>query len=82
MLEESPSSGNGSGRPSWRGYAQLAFILGAIGVALYLARAPGRVDRVATPDPTQESARPTVSVIRPEPTEQSLTGRIDRFGDA
>ena len=73
MLEESPSSGNGSGQPSWRGYAQLAFILGAIAVALYLARAPGRVDRVAIPDPTQESARPTVSVIRPVPTEQSLT---------
>ena len=73
MLEESTSSGHGSGRPSWRGYAQLAFILGAIAVALYLARAPGRIDRGALPDPSPESARPTVSVIRPAPTEQSLT---------
>ena len=72
MLEESPSSGNGSGQPSWRGYAQLAFILAAIVVALYFARAPGRVDRGEIHDQKQEIARPTVTVIRPAPTEQSL----------
>ena len=73
MLEEAPSSRNGSDPPSWRGYAQVAFVLCAIAIALYLARAPGRIDRGALPDPSPESARPTVSVIRPAPTEQSLT---------
>ena len=73
MLDETPSSTNGSGQPSWRGYAQMAFILGAIAVALYLARAPGRIERGAIADPSPDSVRPTVTVIRPVPTEQSLT---------
>ncbi len=73
MLEEPTSSGKGSGRPEWRGYAQLVFILGAIALALYFARAPARVDRGAMPDPSPGSDRPTVTVIQPVPTEQSLT---------
>jgi len=73
MLEESPNSRDGSGQRSWRGYAQLAFVLGAIAVALYLARAPGRIDRGAIPDQSPDSALPTVTVIHPASTEQSLS---------
>ncbi|MDE0123744.1 MAG: hypothetical protein OXN97_04120, partial [Bryobacterales bacterium] len=73
MLEESNSSRNEASQPNWRGYAQLAFIVFAIAIALYFARAPGRVDRGAASDTTSEDARPTVRVIRPTLTEQSLT---------
>ena len=73
MLEETPSSRNGSGQHSWRGYAQVALVLAAIVFALYLARAPGRIDRSAILATSPESVRPTVTVIRPVPTEQSLT---------
>ena len=73
MLEEAPSSKNASSQRSWLGYAQSAFVIGAIGLALYLARAPDRIDRGAIPDLSPDSATPTVTVIRPEATEQSLT---------
>lgn len=73
MLEESPSPRGASSQRSWWGYAQVAFVLGAIAVALYLARAPDRIDRGALPDVSPDSARPTVTVIRPTSTEQSLT---------
>lgn len=73
MLEESTKSGSVPDGPDWRGYAQLAFILVVIAAALYFARAPGRLDRGALPSQSSESARPAVTVIRPAPTEQSLT---------
>ena len=76
MLEESNSSRNEASQPKWRGYAQLAFIVFAIAIALYFARAPGRVDRGAASDTTSEDARPTVRVIRPTLTEQSLTVKL------
>ena len=72
MLEESPNSKDGSSQASWRGYAQVAFVLGAIAVALYFARAPDRIDRGALPDESPDSAGPTVTVIRPASAEQSL----------
>ena len=72
MLEEAPDSKNGSSQRSWLGYAQSAFVLGAIALALYLARAPDRIDRGAIPELSPDSATPTVTVIRPEATEQSL----------
>ncbi len=76
MLDESNESRNGSSQPAWRGYAQLAFILAGVALALYFARAPGRVDRGAAPDPSSESARPTARVIRPTPTDESLTVKL------
>jgi len=78
MLEESPNSTDGSGQPSWRGYAQVAFVLGAIALALYLARAPSRIDRSAIDDLSPDSAGTTVTVIRPASTEQSL--RVELTG--
>ena len=78
MLEESPNSSDGFGQRSWRGYAQVAFVLGAIALALYLARAPSRIDRSAIADLSPDSAGPTVTVIRPASTEQSL--RVELTG--
>lgn len=78
MLEESPDSKNGLSQRSWLGYAQAAFVLGAIALALYLARAPDRIDRGAIPDLSPDSAGPTVTVIRPEAAEQSL--RVELTG--
>ena len=73
MLEESPNSKDGFSQRSWLGYAQVAFVLGAIALALYLARAPGRIDRGAIPELSPDAAQPTVTVIRPAATDQSLT---------
>ena len=72
MAEPSHDTGKPSVRPAWRGYAQLASILFVIAAALYFARAPARVDRGVASDPSPESVRPTVRVIRPTPTEQAL----------
>lgn len=78
MLEESPNSKDGLSQRSWRGYAQVAFVLGAIALALYLARAPSRIDRSAIAELSPDSAGPTVTVIRPAATEQSL--RVELTG--
>ena len=73
MAEEPNSSGNPSGGTEWRGYAQLGAIVFLIAVALFFARAPGRVERGAASGPAAESVRPTVRVVHPSPTEQALT---------
>ena len=73
MAEEPNQSGNRSGGAGWRGIAQLAAIVVLIAGALFFARAPGRVERGAASGPAPESARPTVRVIHPAPTEQALT---------
>ena len=70
------AQGNASGRPQWLGIVQLAAILLIVVIALYFARAPGRVTLDATPDLTAEKGKPTVSVIRPKPTTQALTVRL------
>ena len=61
MAEEPNRSENRAGGTEWRGYAQLAAIVCLIAVALFFARAPGRVDRGAASGPASESARPTVA---------------------
>ena len=73
MADDTNVSGKPSGGVDWRGYAQLALILVAIVAALFFARAPDRVERGAASGPASESARPTVRVIHPAPTEQALT---------
>ena len=73
MAEEPNHSGNPAGGTEWRGYAQLALIVLLIAVALFFARAPGRVERGAASGLAPESARPTVRVVHPSPTEQALT---------
>ncbi|MYE03327.1 MAG: hypothetical protein F4Y03_19055 [Alphaproteobacteria bacterium] len=76
MPQDTAGPGESGGRPQWYGYLQLAVILGAIAVALYFARAPERVERIDRAALAGEERRPVVSVIRPEPTEQSLTLRL------
>ncbi|MCE2541243.1 MAG: hypothetical protein J4G16_12930 [Acidobacteria bacterium] len=73
MAEEPNRSGNRAGGTEWRGYAQLALILFLIAVALFFARAPGRVERGAASDVASENAQPTIQVFRPVPTEQALS---------
>ena len=73
MAEEPNHSGNRSGGSEWRGFAQLAAIVILTAVALFFARAPGRIERGAASSLSPESARPTVRVIHPAPTEQALT---------
>ena len=73
MAEEPNRSGDRADGTEWRGYAQLALVVFLIAVALFFARAPGRVERGAASGPAAESARPTVRVIHPSSTEQALT---------
>ena len=71
-----PEESNDTNQPApslWRGRLQLALVLVAILMALYFARAPDRVDRGPVSDLTAESVRPTVAVIHPAPTDQTLT---------
>ena len=55
------------------GYAQLVLILAAIGVALYFAQAPSRVERDPISDVALAQAKPTVTVIKPTAGEHALT---------
>jgi len=73
MAEEPNHPGDRADRTEWRGYAQLALIVFLLAVALFFARAPGRVERGAASGPASENTRPTVRVIHPAPTEQALT---------
>lgn len=73
MAQETAEPSGRSDRPKWMGYAQLALILAAIGVALYFAQAPSHVDRDPISDVALDQAKPTVTVIQPAPTEQALT---------
>ena len=78
MAQETTEPQGGFGRARWMGYAQLVLILAAIGVALYFAQAPSRVERDPISDLALDQAKPTVSVIQPAPTEQAL--RVDLTG--
>ena len=78
MAHESTESKDPSRRPKWVGYAQLVLILAAIGVALYFAQAPSRVERDPISDLALDQTKPTVAVIQPAPTEQAL--RVDLTG--
>ena len=78
MAQEATEPHGRSGRPKWMGYAQLVLILAAIGVALYFAQAPSRVERDPISDLALDQIKPTVAVIRPAPSQQALT--IDLTG--
>ena len=78
MAQETTEPQGRSSRPKWVGYVQLALILAAIGVALYFAQAPSRVERDPISDLALDQAKPTVSVIQPAQTEQAL--RTDLTG--
>ena len=78
MEQETTEPQGRSGQSKWMGYAQLILILAAIGIALYFAQAPSRVERDPISDLAIDQAKPTVSVIQPAPTEQGL--RVDLTG--
>lgn len=65
-----------AGRRKWLGYAQPALILAVVIAALYFARAPDRVELDVGSGVAGGSGNPVVSVVRPAPTEQSLTVRL------
>ena len=73
MAQETTEPHGRSGRPKWMGYAQLVLILAAIGVALYFAQAPSRVERDPISDVALEQAKPTVKTIKPAAGEHALT---------
>ena len=73
MSNEPADSRENPGRSKWRGYAQPALILVVVMVALYFARAPGRVEMDVGSSVASGSGNPVVSVIQPTPTSQSLT---------
>ena len=73
MANELTGSKENSGRLKWLGYAQPALILAVVAVALYFARAPGRVEMDIGSGVASGSANPVVNVIHPTPAEQSLT---------
>ena len=63
-------------RPVWFGYVQLGLILLVVAIALYFARAPGRVTLDMTAGEDADAGKPVVNVIQPEPTEQALTVKL------
>ena len=63
-------------RPEWFGYVQLGLILLVVVIALYFARAPGRVQLDMTPGQAADESKPVVNVIRPAPTEHALTVKL------
>ena len=73
MSNASDDSTDGTARRQRLGYVQLGLILVVVVVALLLARAPERVEMDVGSGIGSASGSPVVSVIRPEPTEQSLT---------
>ena len=73
MAQETTEPHGRSDRPKWMGYAQLVLILAAIGVALYFAQAPSKVERDPISDVAVEQAKPTVTTIKPTAGEHALT---------
>ena len=69
MAQETTEPQGKSGRPKWMGYAQLVLILAAIGVALYFAQAPSRVERDPISDlaPEQGPSQPSQLFSRRRP---------------
>ena len=78
MSEQSTNPENPSGRRRWLGYAQAGLIILAIAVALFLARAPERME--LGPAVASSDATPTVRVVLPTPAvhahQLDLTGTV------
>ena len=71
MPQDSSQAKNGSDRPGWMGYLQIAIITVVIVAALYLARAPAEVE-IAENLVLTEPVKPVVRVLQPEPVTQAL----------
>ena len=82
MAEEPNHSENRAGGTEWRGYAQLALVVFLIAVALFFARAPGRVERGAASGPAPESARPRSPGGSPVPDRAGVDRRTHRHGES
>ena len=65
MSEQSTNPGNPSGGRRWLGYVQAGLIILVIAVALFLARAPERIE--FGPAVASGDAAPTVQVVMPAP---------------
>ena len=78
MPANGTTTGDGHARSRWIRMAQLALVLAVVVVAVILARAPARVERVAPAAGADGSVRqegaapPVVNVIQPSPTAESL----------
>lgn len=57
----------------WLGYVQIMVVLGVVAVALYIARAPERIQREAVLPLAPADTKPLVRVLHPSRTGQSLT---------
>ena len=73
MPQKSDDSKGRPGQSRWLGFVQIVLILAVIAVALYLARAPDRVDRDTVSTLSAEDAKPVVSVIQPTQSDQALS---------
>ena len=76
MQQQTNDTENRSVRPVWYGYVQLGLILIVVAIALYFARAPGRVQLDMAAGQAAGESRPVVNVILPAPTEQALTVKL------
>ena len=76
MQQQTNDPEDRTSRPAWFGYAQLGIILILVAIALYFARAPGRVTLDMTAGEDADAGKPAVNVIRPEPTDQALTVKL------
>ncbi len=76
MQQQTNDPDDRTARPAWFGYAQLGIILILVVIALYFARAPGRVTLDTAAGEDADAGKPVVNVIRPEPTEQALTVKL------
>ena len=76
MQQQVNDSEDRPARPAWFGYAQLGVILVLVVIALYFARAPGRITLDTVAGEGADAGKPVVNVIRPMPTEQALTVKL------
>ena len=76
MQQQTNDPEDRTARPAWFGYAQLGIILILVVIALYFARAPGRVTFDTAAGEGADAGKPVVNVIRPVPTEQALTVKL------
>ena len=74
MPQESTTPADSPRRRGWAGLAQIGAIVAVVAVALYLARAPDRMEREPTGASTQ--ATPIVSVVQPVATTHVLTVHV------
>ncbi len=76
MQQQTNDPEDRTARPAWFGYAQLGIIFVLVVIALYFARAPGRVTLDMTAGEDADGGKPVVNVILPAPTEQALTVKL------